>query len=219
MQIKPPTLTFIQAASLPQAGALAIQGLLKGRLQPGDANLVQNILVNGAGGGAGTLAIQIAKSAGAEVTAVDNPAKLGRLISLGADYVIDYTQQDFTKIGRKYDLILDVMGFHSIFNYQQALRPKGRYVMLGGGSGYTAQVMVLGPLISRFSSKEMGILFLKPNRNLDLLTELIESKKVAPVIDRIYPLNETANAFRYYGEGNFLGKIVITGTTEIERNQ
>ena len=202
---KPGNLTFTQAAALPQAGALAIQGLLQGKAQQ-----AEKVLINGAGGGAGSFAIQIARAFGAEVTAVDNAAKLDRMRSLGAKHVIDYTKEDFTTNGLFYDLILDVMGFHSIFNYQRALSSSGRYVMLGGGSRYAAQVMLFGWIISKITKKKMGILFLKPDKDLDVLVGLIEAGKVTPVIDRIFPLSEAADAIQYYSDGNFCGKIIIT---------
>lgn len=212
LQRIPVFMTFEQAASLPQAGALAIQGLRKGKLNLNNKALGHKVLINGAGGGAGLLAIQIAKSTGAEVTAVDNTAKLERMHSLGADHVIDFTHHDFTKMGLRYDLILDIMGYHSIFDYRRVLNPNGRYIMLGGGSKYTFQVILMGPLFSLFGDKQMSILFLKPNKDLDILVGLIESGMVTPVIDRTFPLSETADAFRYYSEGRFSGKIVITMT-------
>lgn len=210
LQTKPTSLSFEQAASLSQAGALAVQGFLQGGLLASPNQQGQKVLINGAGGGAGSFAIQIAKAYGAEVTAVDCAAKLEKMRSLGADHVIDFTQEDITKSSLCYDLILDVMGFHSIFDYKRTLCPSGRYVMLGGGSKYTAQVMLLGWLISKISDKKMSILLYKPNKGVDLLVELIEAGKVTPLIDRTFPLSETAEAFRYYAEGHFCGKIVIT---------
>jgi NADPH:quinone reductase-like Zn-dependent oxidoreductase len=210
LQTKPTSLSFTQAASLPQAGALAVQGFLQCGLPSISQKQGQKVLINGAGGGAGSFAIQIAKAYGAEVTAVDSSAKLEKVQSLGADHVIDFTQEDFTRNGLCYDLILDVMGFHSIFDNKRTLCPKGCYVMLGGGSRYTAQVMLLGRLISLTGNKRMGILLYKPNKGLDLLVELIEEGKVTPLIDKTFRLSETADAFRYYGEGHFCGKIVIT---------
>lgn len=210
MQVKPGNFTFEQAASLPQAGALAVQGLLQGELKSCHTGESQKVLINGAGGGAGSFAIQIAKANGAEVTAVDRAAKLEIMRSLGADHVIDYTHEDFTKLGLNYDLILDVMCFHSIFDNMRALSSRGRYVMLGGGSKYTAQVMLLGWLVSMISTRKIGILFYQPNKNLELLVNLIEAGKVTPLIDKTFPLDKTADAFRYYGQGQFCGKIIIT---------
>ena len=203
---KSASMTFEQAASLPQAGLLALQGLRKkSKIQP-----EQKILINGASGGVGTLAVQMAKSYEAEVTGVCSTGKMDMVCSFGADHVIDYTQDDFTKNGLCYDLILDVMGYHSIFDYKRALSPKGVYVMIGGSSGLANQIMFLGPLISMIGSKKMGLLLYKPNKGLDFLIGLVETGKVTPVIDRTYKLRETADAFRYYGEGHAKGKIVIT---------
>lgn len=210
---KPATMTFEQAASLPQAGALAVQGFRymeefyqKG-IQPG-----QKVLINGASGGVGTLAVQIAKTFGAEVSGVCSAGKMDMVRSLGADHVIDYAQEDFTKTEQRYDFILDVKGFHSLFDYKRVLSNQGCYAMLGGASNRTTQVMFLGPLISKFVSRKMGVLIYKPNKGLDYLIELIEAGKVEPVVDRTYPLNETADAFRYYGKGLARGKVVITVT-------
>jgi len=208
LSLKPASMTFEEAAAVPQAGLLALQGLRKKRqIQPG-----QKVLINGAGGGVGTFAVQIAKSYGAEVTGVDSTRKLGMLRSIGADHVIDYTQEDFTKNGQRYDLILDVVTYRSIFDYKRALSPKGIYVMLGGGSwARVFQTMFLGPLISMIGSKKMGILMHKPNKkDLNFMKELFEAGKVVPVIDRRYPLSEVAEALRYFGEGHARGKVVIT---------
>ena len=204
--LKPPSMTFEEAAAVPQAAALALQGLRdKRQIQPG-----QKVLINGAGGGVGTFAVQIAKSFGAEVTGVDSTRKLDMLRSIGADQVIDYTQEDFTKSGQRYDLILDVAAYHSIFDYKRALSPKGIYVMVGGSTARIFQVMFLGPWISMTGSKKMGILMHKPNKDLAFMKELFEAGKVVPVIDRRYPLSEVAEALRYFGEGHAKGKLVIT---------
>ncbi len=207
LTLKPASMTFEEAAAVPQAAVLALQGLRdKGQIQPG-----QKVLINGAGGGAGTFAVQIAKSFGAEVTGVDSTRKLDMLRSIGADQVIDYTQEDFTKKGQRYDLILDVVTYCSIFGYKRVLSPKGIYVMLGGGSwARVYQAMFLGPLISMTGSKKMRTLMLKPNKDLDFMNELFEAGKVVPVIDRRYPLSEVAEALRYLEEGHAQGKVVIT---------
>jgi NADPH:quinone reductase-like Zn-dependent oxidoreductase len=215
LALKPEGMTFEEAAAVPHTGVLALQGLRdKGHIQKG-----QKVLINGAGGGSGTFAVQIAKSFGAEVTGLDSRMKLDMLHSIGADHVIDYTEEDFTKKGEVYDLILDVVTYRSIFDYKRVLSPKGNYVMLGGGSyARVFQGMLLGPLISmseRLSDgqagKKMGILMHKPNKkDLNLITELFEAGKVVPVIDKSYRLSEVAEAFRYYGEGLAQGKIVIT---------
>jgi len=205
LALKPASMTFEEAAAVPQAAVLALQGLRKGQIQPG-----QKVLINGAGGGAGTFAVQIAKSLGAEVTGVDSTRKLDMMRSIGADHVIDYTQEDFTKNGQRYDLILDFAAYHSIFDYKRALSPKGIYVMVGGSTARIFQVMFLGPWISMTGSKKMGILMHKPNKDLAFMKELFEAGKVVPVIDRRYPLSEVPEALRYFGEGHAKGKVVIT---------
>jgi NADPH:quinone reductase-like Zn-dependent oxidoreductase len=204
--LKPASMTFEQAAAIPQAGLLALQGLRdKGQVQAG-----QKVLINGAGGGVGTFALQMAKSFGAEVTCVDSTDKLDMLRSIGADDVIDYRNEDFTRKGQQYDLILDVMGYHSIFDYKRALSPRGKYVMVGGCTALVNQVLLLGPWISLSGSKQMGLLLHKPNKGLDFMKELFETGKVVPVIDRRYPLSEVADALRYLGEGHVKGKVVIS---------
>jgi NADPH:quinone reductase-like Zn-dependent oxidoreductase len=207
LALKSAGMTFEQAAAVPQAGLLALQGLRdKGQIQEG-----QKVLINGAGGGAGTFAVQIAKSYGAEVTGVDSTGKLDMLRSIGADHVIDYTQEDFTKKGQHYDLVLDVVTYRSIFDYKRVLSPKGIYVMLGGGSwARVYQAIFLGPLLSITGSKKMGILMLKPNKDLAFMKELVEAGKVKPVIDKRYPLSEVPEALRYFGKGEAKGKVVIT---------
>ena len=204
--LKPVSMSFEEAAAIPQAGALALQSVYdKAQIQSG-----QKVLINGAGGGAGTFAVQIAKSLGAEVTGVDSTRKLNMMRSIGADHVIDYTQEDFTKNGQCYDLIIDNAAHHSIFDYKRALSPKGIYVMLGGSTARIFQIMFLGPLISMTGSKKLGILMLKPNKDLAFMKELFETGKVKPVIDRRYPLSEVPEALRYFGEGHTKGKVVIT---------
>jgi len=203
---KPASITFEEAAAVPQAAVLALQGLRdKKQIQPG-----QKVLINGAGGGAGTFAVQIAKLFGAEVTGVDSTSKLDMMRSIGADQVIDYTKEDFTKNGQSYDLILDFAAHHSIFDYKRALSPKGIYVMVGGSSAQIFQGMLLGPLISMTGSKKMGILAHKPNKDLAFMKELLMAGKVKPVIDRRYTLSEVAEALRYFGEGQAQGKVIIT---------
>jgi len=206
LALKPASMTFEEAAAVPQAAILALQGLRgKRQIQPG-----QKVLINGAGGGAGTFAVQIAKSFGAEVTGVDSTRKLDIMRSVGADHVIDYTKEDFTKSGQRYDLILDMAAYHSIFDYKRALSPKGIYVMVGGSMALMFRVVFLGPLISMTTSKKMGILAHKPNKDLAFMKELFEAGKVVPVIDRRYPLSEVPEALRYFGEGHARGKLVIT---------
>jgi NADPH:quinone reductase-like Zn-dependent oxidoreductase len=205
--LKPAGLTFEQAAAIPQAGVIGLQGMRdKGQVQPG-----QRVLINGAGDGAGSFAVQLAKLYGAEVTGVDNTSKLDFMRSLGAEHVIDYTREDFTKNGKQYDLILDVIAHRSAFAYQRALKPNGSYFAVGGSLATVFQILLLGPWIRRFTSKNIRILAIQRNRNdLVSITELCEAGKVVPVIDRRYPLSETAEALRYLGEGHVKGKIVIT---------
>ena len=206
LAMKPASMTFEQAASIPQAAVMALQSLRdKGQTQPG-----QKVLINGAGGGVGTFAIQMAKSFGAEVTGVDSTRKLDMMRSIGADQVIDYTQEDFTHNGQCYDLILDVVGSRSIFDYKRALSPKGIYVMVGGSSALANQLLFLGPWISMIGSKKMSLLLHKANKGLAFLIELFETGKVVPVIDKRYPLSEVPEALRYFGEGHAQGKVVIT---------
>jgi NADPH:quinone reductase-like Zn-dependent oxidoreductase len=205
LTLKPASMTFEEAAATPQAGLLALQGLCdKREIKPG-----QRILINGAGGGAGTFAIQIAKSFGAEVTGVDSTGKLDMLSSLGADHVIDYTQEDFTKNGKCYDLILDVKTNRSIFDYRRALSSNGIYVTVGGKSARIIQLVFLGSLISMIGNKKLALIMHKPNKDLNILNDLFESGKVKPVVDRCFPLSDTAEALQYFGEGHFKGKIVI----------
>ena len=208
LRLKPASMTFEEAAAYPQAAVLALQNLRDKRpIQPG-----QKVLINGAGGGVGTFAVQIAKYFGAEVTGVDSTMKLDMLRSIGADQVIDYTQEDYTKSGQRYELILDVVAYHSIFEYKRALSPKGIFVYVGGSTAAIFQALFLGPLISRTGSKKMGVVMWKPNKkeDLDFLKELYEAGKVVPVIDRRYPLSEVPEALRYLEEGHARGKVVIT---------
>ena len=207
MALKPAGLTFEQAAAIPQAAVIALQGIRdKGQVQPG-----HRVLINGAGGGAGTFAIQLAKLYGAEVTAVDNAGKLDFLRSLGADQVIDYTREDFTKTGKQYDVILDVVAHRSAFAYARALRPKGRCFVVGGSTSTLLQIVLVGPWIRRTTGKQIRVLAVQPNRN-DLLhmAELCDAGKIVPVIDRLYPLSEAPEALRRVGEGRANGKVVIT---------
>ncbi len=203
---KPARMTFEEAAAIPQAAVIALQGVRdKGQVQPG-----QKVLINGAGGGAGTFAVQLAKLYGAEVTGVDHADKLDFLRSLGADHVIDYTREDFTKNGKQYDLILDVIAHRSVLAYQRALKPTGSYFFVGGSAATLFQILLLGPWIRRRTGKRIRILAVQPNReDLVSITELCEAGKVVPVIDRRYPLSEVPAALRYVGEGRAKGKVVI----------
>ena len=217
LRLKPVSMTFEEAAAYPQAAVVALQSLRDGPLStsPEYKRLIQpgqKVLINGAGGGMGTFAVQLAKHFGAEVTGVDSTSKLDMLRSIGADHVIDYTQEDYTRSGQRYDLILDVAAYRSIFDYRRALSPKGIFVMLGGSTAAIFQAFFLGPLISRTGSKKMGLNIWKPNKkeDLDFLKELFEAGKVVPVIDRRYPLSEVPEALRYLEEEPHLGKIIIT---------
>ena len=206
LALKPATMSFEEAAAIPQAAMLAVQGLRdKGQIRTGE-----RLLINGAGGGVGTFAVQIARSYGAEVTGVDSTAKLDLLGSMGFDHIIDYTQTDFTKNGRRYDLILDVKTNRSIFDYTRALDLKGRYVTVGGSMARVFQLLILRPWISMFSKKTFHVVALKPNKDLAYMNELFEADKVRPVIDRPFKLSEVPEAMRYFGEGKHKGKVVIT---------
>ena len=201
----PNYLNFVQAASLPQAGALAVQGLQQAfPIQSG-----QKLLINGASGGVGTLALQIARYLGAEITGVCSADKLEFVRLLGAHKVIDYRKEDFTRHHHSYDVILDVKGFHSVFDCRRALKSGGRYIMLGGGSARTMQALVLGSLLTVLSNKKSKLLIYKPNKGIDYLLELIRDGKVKPVVDRTFSLPQGIEAFRYYGEGKSRGKVVF----------
>ncbi len=206
LRLKPASMTFEEVAAIPTAGVVALQNLLAKRpIQPG-----QKVLINGAGGGVGTFAVQLAKYFGAEVTGVDSTGKLDMLRSIGADHVIDYTQEDFTKNGQHYDLILDVMVHRWIFDYKRALSPEGICVLVGGSMTRVFLNIPLGMLMT--GKKKIGLGAWKPNKkeDLDYLKELFEAGKVKPVIDRRYPLSEVPDAFRYLEEGHARGKLVIT---------
>lgn len=207
MALKPAGLAFEQAAAIPQAAVIALQGIRdKGQVQPG-----QKVLINGAGGGAGTFAVQLAKSYGAEVTGVDNAGKVDFLRSLGADHVIDYAREDFTRNGQQYDLILDLVAHRSVFAYQRALKPNGSYFAVGGSVATFFQILLLGPWIKRATGKRIQLLVVRPNRkDLVFMAELCASGKIVPVIDRRYPLREVPDALRYLGEGRSKGKVIIT---------
>lgn len=204
---KPANLSYQQAAAVPMAGVTALQGLRDaGKIRAG-----QKVLIQGASGGVGTFAVQIAKAYGAQVTAVCSPRNLAQARKLGADHVIDYTQQDFTQSGQEYDLILAANGYHPLAAYKRALAPNGIYVMAGGKPAQIFQAVLLGAWMSRGGDKQL-IAFMARHSQDDLLAlkELLESGAIVPVIDRCYPLNETAVAMRYLGEGHARGKVVIS---------
>jgi NADPH:quinone reductase-like Zn-dependent oxidoreductase len=207
LALKPASMTFEEAAAIPQSAVIALQGIRdKGQVQPG-----QRVLINGAGGGAGAVAVQLAKIYGAEVTGVDNTGKLDFMRSLGADHVIDYTQEDFTKDREQYDLILDIVARRSVFAYKRALRSDGRYYLAGGSVATMLQILLLGPWISMFANKKIRILAVKPNpEDMVYVTELYEVGKVTPIIDKTYSLSEVPAAIGYVGDGHAQGKVVIT---------
>ena len=205
---KPAHMSFEQAAAIPVAAFTALQGLRdNGKIQAG-----QKVLIDGASGGVGIYAVQIAKSFGAEVTAVCRTRNLDMVRSIGADHVIDYTREDFTKKDQRYDLILAVNGYHPIQNYRRALGPNGICVVAGGSFSQIIQSLLLGPLISKFSNKKIGFMGVAKTSKEDLLVlkELLEAGKVVPVIDKCYPLSETAEAVKYLIEEHGRGKVVIT---------
>ncbi|MGA2902860.1 MAG: NAD(P)-dependent alcohol dehydrogenase [Candidatus Korobacteraceae bacterium] len=209
--MKPDNVTFEQAASVPIAAFTALQGLRdKGQIQPG-----QKVLINGAAGGVGTFAVQIAKSLGADVTAVCSTRNGDMVRSIGADRVIDYTQKDFTKSGQLYDLIFDCVGNHSLLACRRVLNPKGIYIAVGGPSGRwmigPLAGMITAPVLSRFVSQNFVTFIAKPSKeDLTILCDLIEAGKVTPVIDQCYRLSEVPEAIRYLEEGHARGKVVIT---------
>jgi NADPH:quinone reductase-like Zn-dependent oxidoreductase len=205
--LKPANLTFEEAAAVPESAVVALQGLRdKGKIQPG-----QKVLINGASGGVGTFAVQIAKSFGAEVTAVCSTKNLAMARSIGADHVIDYTREDFTQNGHRYDLILAANGYHRLSEYRRVLNSGGIYVGTGGTMAQTFEAMLQGPVISITGSKKMGNMLVRPNQDdLVFMKGLIEAGKVMPVIDRCYPLREVADALQYISEGHAKGKVVIT---------
>ena len=215
LQLKPASLTFEQAAAVLTSGPIAVQGLRdEVRLHPG-----QRVLINGAGGGVGTIAVQLAKAYGADVTAVDAPGKLDMLLSIGADRVVDYEQEDFTGSGERYDVVLDIAGTHPWSNLRRALTPEGTYVLIGhdqfGGSGHRwfgslgrfFKLMVISPFVNHLhpfrGTKD-------PGDRVVVLKELIEAGKITPVIDRTFPLSEVPEAIRYLESGRAQGKVVIT---------
>jgi len=203
---KPAKISFEEAAAVPESAVVALQGLRElGHIQPG-----QKVLINGASGGIGTFAVQIAKSFGTHVTGVCSTRNLDLVRSIGADLVIDYTKEDFTQNGESYDLILATAGYRSLFDYRRALAPGGHYVATGGDMAQIFQPMLLGPWLST-DGRKMTNLAMKPNRNdLTFIKELIEAGKVKPVIDKCFPLSEVPDALRYYGQGRSRGKVIVT---------
>lgn len=207
LALKPANLSFEEAAAVPLAAITALQGLRdQGKIQAG-----QKVLINGASGGVGTFAVQIAKSFGAHVTAVCSTQNVDIARTLGADQVIDYTKEDFTQNGQTYDLILAANGYHPLSAYKRALTPQGIYVMVGGMPSQMFQTLLLGAWMSKSGGKKLGGFIAKANQK-DLVTvkELVEAGKVVPVIAKRYSLSEVPEALRYLGAGHAQGKVVIT---------
>lgn len=208
LAMKPTRMTFEEAAAIPQAAMLAVQGLIdKGNLQPG-----QKLLINGAGGGVGTFGIQIAQSLGVNnITVVDKGEKLALLKSLGATQCIDYTKEDFTKNGQTYDLILDAKTNRPISDYLRALNPDGKYVTVGGDLSRLLKIFLSMPWINRTSKKKIGIVALKPNKDLAYMNSLYEAGQLKCIIDEHrYKLEDVPEAMQYFGRADHKGKIVIS---------
>jgi NADPH:quinone reductase-like Zn-dependent oxidoreductase len=207
LALKPANLSFEEAAAVPIAASTALQGLRdKGRIQPG-----HKVLIEGASGGVGTFAVQIAKAFGAEVTTVCSTRNVEIARSIGADHVLDYTQVDFARSGQRYDLILAANAHHSILDYRRALRPEGIYVAAGGAVLRILQAFLLGPLLSLMGRKKIRFFIANINqKDLVFLKGLLEAGKVVPVIDRRYKLREAADALRYLAKGHAQGKVVLT---------
>ncbi len=202
---KPEELSFEEAAAIPHASALALQALRDiGEIKQG-----QKILINGGGGGVGTIGLQLAKLYNCQVTGVDSQDKLDMMKSLGFDHVIDYRTTNFTKTGEQYDLILDCKTNKATLSYLRALKPKGQYVTIGGAPFNLIKVLFWGTLIPLFSTKKLRILSLKPNEGLDDICELFKQNKIICTIDGPYPIKDTASLLQYFGDGNHKGKIVI----------
>jgi NADPH:quinone reductase-like Zn-dependent oxidoreductase len=206
LALKPSNLSFEQAAAVPIAGMTALQGLRdEGQIQAG-----QKVLIQGAAGGVGTFAVQIAKAFGAKVTAVCSARNAEQARALGADHVIDYAKEDFTKSGKQYDLIFAANGFHPLADYKRALTPKGIYVMAGGTMAQIFQAMLLGAWLSEKNGRKMkGVSAKAIQKSLIDLAELLETGKVIPVVEKVYSFNETPDALRYLGTGHAQGKLVI----------
>lgn len=206
LALKPDSMTFVEATALPHGAMLAVQGLVdEGQIQPG-----QKVLINGAGGGVGTLGVQIAKSIGVtDVTGVDSSDKFDMMHSVGFGQTIDYTQEDFTKGKERYDLILDTKTNRSIFKYLRVLNPQGTYVTVGGDTACLFQVLLLQPIIRIFGNKRVCLVNLKPNKDLDYINKLLEAGDLKPVLDGPYPLSEVPEMIQYFGMGKHKGKVVV----------
>jgi len=209
MMRKPAGMSFQDASAIPQGGVIALNGIIKmGKVQSG-----QKVLINGAGGSGGTFAVQLAKLHGAEVTGVDNTDKLEFLRSLGADHVIDYMYENYTKIRNQYDLILDLTAYRSVFAYARPLTPNGTFLMVGGSVATIFQILLIGPLIKRTTAKNVRMLIVPQNReDLIAISELCIAGKIRPVIDRTYSFEQIPEAMRYVTKGQAKGKVVISVT-------
>jgi NADPH:quinone reductase-like Zn-dependent oxidoreductase len=205
--LKPVNASFEQAATVPAAALTALQGLRDcGQIRSG-----QKVLINGASGGVGSFAVQIAKAFGAEVTAVCSTHKIEMMRSIGADYIIDYTRTDVTKNGQNYDLILDAAAYRSVFDYTAILKPGGTYVLIGGSTARLFQVLLFGSVISRIIHRNVKCLMVKSNRSdLVILRDLIEAEKIVPYIDRTYSLSEVPAAIHYLEQRQVRGKVAIS---------
>ena len=203
--IKPANVPFDQAAAAPMASVTALQALQKGGIQAG-----KRVLINGASGGVGTFAVQIAKALGAHVTAVCSPRNVDQARTLGADVVIDYSQQDVTQSGQQYDIILGVNGYHSLADYKRVLTPTGSYIAIGGTDQQIFEALLLGGLQSRKNGKRISSLMASPNaEDLSTVVELMQSGKVSAVLDRCFPLSEAVQALGYVNDGHARGKVVM----------
>jgi NADPH:quinone reductase-like Zn-dependent oxidoreductase len=207
LALKPVNTSFDEAAAIPMAAVTALQGLRdEGQIRAG-----QKVLINGASGGVGTFAVQIARSYGAEVTAVCSTRNLDQARSIGAEHVIDYTKEDFTKNGQQYDLVFAANGYHSLSAYKRALAPRGIYIMAGGTMAQIFQSMLFGSMMSETGGRKMAGVSAKRDQNdLVFIKELYEAGKVRSIIDRRYPLNDAAEALRYLGAGHARGKVAIS---------
>lgn len=203
--LKPESLSFEEASTLPQTGCIAVQGIRDiGRVKSGE-----QVLINGAGGGTGTLAIPLAKSLGAEVTGVDNGHKQALMKKVGADHVIDYTQTDFTQLNKRYDTILDLAAYRPMSSYLKALKPGGRYRMVGGSVRLMLKLLTWGQLVSWRRNISLGVLGVKSNHDLEGIAQLVQDGTITPIIDQVLPLAQVPAAIRRVGNGEALGKIVI----------
>ncbi|NAY91339.1 zinc-binding dehydrogenase [Muricauda sp. JGD-17] len=205
--LKPIGMTFAEASAIPQASTVALQGLRdKGKIQQG-----HQVLINGAGGGSGMFAIQMAKMFGAEVTGVDSSEKLEFMRAIGSDHVLDYQIEDFSQGKRSYDLILDFAAHQSIFDIKRALKPHGKYVIVGGSVPNILQTLTIGAILSQFGSKKMGMLLHKQNhKDLGYVVDLINEGKIKIMIDKYYPYEKSVEALRYLMDGHAKGKVIIS---------